>query len=63
MFNTGNRQRHAWNKSSKKFNKKLGLFEKWFYNLRVASCELWVVSCDFKKINLRVASSYLRVAK
>ena len=35
----------------------------WFYNLRVASSELRVVSCDFKKINLRVASSFLRVEK
>ena len=34
-----------------------------FNNLGVASCELWVVSYDFKKINLRVASSFLRAAK
>ena len=26
---------------------------KWFYNLWVASCELRVVSCDFKKINFK----------
>ena len=26
---------------------------KWFYNFRVASCELRVVSCDFKKINFK----------
>ena len=34
---------------------------RWFYNLRVAICELRVVSCDFKEINLRVASSFLGV--
>ena len=34
----------------------------WFYNLRVASCDLQVVSCNFKKINLRVASCFLRVS-
>ena len=39
------------------------IFVKWFYNLRVASCELRVASYDFKKINLRVASSFLQVEK
>ena len=34
----------------------------WFYNLRVASCELRFSSCNFKKIKLRVVSSFLRVA-
>ena len=34
---------------------------RWFYNLRVASCELRVTSCNFMKTNLRVASSFLRV--
>ena len=38
------------------------LLNKWNDNLRVASCELQVVSCYFKKINLRVASYFLRVA-
>ena len=33
----------------------------WFYNLRVTSCELRVTSCFFKKIKLRVTSSFLRV--
>ena len=39
------------------------IFVKWFDNLRVASCELRVASYDFKKINLRVASSFLQVEK
>ena len=43
--------------------RKKGTILTWFYNLRVASCELRVVSCDFKKTNLRVASSFLRVEK
>ena len=34
----------------------------WFYNLRVASFELRVASCNFRKINLRVVSSFLRIA-
>ena len=33
------------------------------YSLRVTSFELRVVSCDFRKINLRVVSSFLSVAK
>ena len=33
------------------------------YSLRVISFELRVVSCDFRKINLLVVSSFLRVAK
>ena len=35
----------------------------WPYNLRVASCELRVASCNFMKINLRVASSFLWMEK
>ena len=35
----------------------------WFYNLRVASCGLQVARCDFKKINLRVASSFYELKK
>ena len=34
----------------------------WFYNLQVESCQLRVAICDFKKINVRVASSFIRVA-
>ena len=41
----------------------LKLVGEWFYNLRVASCELRVVNCNFKKINLRVARFFSRVAK
>ena len=32
-------------------------------NISLWFCELRVASLDFKKINLRVASSFLRVAK
>ena len=35
----------------------------WFYNLHVESCELRVAICDFKRINLRVASFFIQVAK
>ena len=53
-------------KKSNKRNQKLSLLVpniKCFCNLRVAGCELRVGSCNFRKINLRVASSFLRVAK
>ena len=36
--------------------------KRWFYNLCVTSCELRIASCDFKKISLRVASSFLQAA-
>ena len=48
---------------SKEKEKRNFIEQMWFYNLRVASYELRVVSCNFKKINLRIASSFLRVAK
>ena len=35
----------------------------WFYNLQVEKCELRVSICDFKKINLGVESSFIRVKK
>ena len=43
---------------SEEIKNKITWFWSWFYNLLVASCELWVASYDFKKINLRVASSF-----
>ena len=34
----------------------------WFYNSQIESCELGVAICDFKKINLWFASSFIRVS-
>ena len=33
------------------------------FNVKVAGCELRVASCDFKEINLRLASSFYQVVK
>ena len=49
----------------KKFARKLitlRYIKKWNDKLGVVSCKLRVVSCYFKKINLRVASYFLQVA-
>ena len=35
----------------------------WFHNLQVVCCELRIMGCDFKKIYLRVVTSFLQVAK
>ena len=45
--------------SDNHFDIQLSIFEEWwFYNLRVASCELRVVSCEFKK-NKFTSSEFL----
>ena len=45
------------------FSLKFGTYYLWFYNLQVASFELRAANRDFKKITLRVTSSFLRVEK